>query len=62
MYLKQSDATAARQLHSQRKRDLLAHYEANGDELDRWREFNAASAEFTADGASAGSSPRSMTR
>src|SRR5258708_12467618 len=42
MYLKQSDATASLQLSSQRKRDLLDHYEANGDELDRWREFNAA--------------------
>ena len=27
---------------SQRKRDLLDHFETNGDELDRWREFNAA--------------------
>src|SRR5882757_5620375 len=27
---------------SQRKRDLLDHFEASGDELDRWREFNAA--------------------
>ena len=42
MSLRQSDATAARQLFSQRKRDLLDHYEAHGDELDRWREFNAA--------------------
>jgi len=42
MYLKQSDTTASRQLSSQRKRELLAHYEANVDELDRWREFNAA--------------------
>ena len=42
MYLKQSDATAPLQLSSQRKRDLLDHYEANVDELDRWREFNAA--------------------
>ena len=42
MYLKQSDATASLQLSSQRKRDLLDHYESNGDELDRWREFNAA--------------------
>ena len=42
MYLKQSDATASLQLSSQRKRDLLDHYETNGDELDRWREFNAA--------------------
>ena len=37
MYLKQSDATASLQLSSQRKRDLLDHFEANGDELDRWR-------------------------
>ena len=42
MYLKQSDSTASLQLSSQRKRDLLDHFEANGDELDRWREFNAA--------------------
>src|ERR1700733_7683743 len=42
MYLKQSAATASLQLSSQRKRDLLDHFETNGDELDRWREFNAA--------------------
>src|SRR3981081_4666405 len=42
MYLKQSDATASLQLSSQRKRDLLDHFEKNGDELDRWREFNVA--------------------
>src|SRR5258708_13944763 len=42
MYLKQSDATASLRLSSQRKRELLDHYETNGDELDRWREFNAA--------------------
>src|SRR5260221_8160289 len=42
MYLKQSDATASLQLSSRRKRDLLDHFEANGDELDRWREFNVA--------------------
>src|ERR1051326_8183439 len=27
---------------SARKRGLLEHFEANGDELERWREFNAA--------------------
>src|SRR4051812_14756321 len=27
---------------SERKRGLLDHFEANGDELERWREFNAA--------------------
>jgi SAM-dependent methyltransferase len=42
MYLRQSDATASLHLSSQRKRDLLEHYEANVDELDRWRQFNAA--------------------
>jgi SAM-dependent methyltransferase len=42
MYLRQSDATASLRLSSQRKRDLLEHYEANVDELDRWRQFNAA--------------------
>ncbi len=42
MYLRQSDATASLQLSSRRKRDLLDHFETNGDELDRWREFNAA--------------------
>src|SRR5215208_4489717 len=30
------------QLSSQRKRDLLDHFEANADELDRWRECNKA--------------------
>ena len=30
------------ELSSQRKRDLLDHFEGNSDELDRWREFNAA--------------------
>src|SRR3979409_238263 len=39
---KQSDSPASLQLSSPRKRDLLDHYEANGDELDRWREFNVA--------------------
>src|SRR5467141_5261913 len=42
MYLKQSEAAASLQLSSQRKRDLLDHFEKHGDELDRWREFNAA--------------------
>jgi SAM-dependent methyltransferase len=42
MYLRQSDVTASLHLSSQRKRDLLEHYEANVDELDRWRQFNAA--------------------
>src|SRR6266404_6532980 len=42
MYLKQSDSTASLQLSSQRKRDLLDHFESHGDELDRWRKFNAA--------------------
>jgi ubiquinone/menaquinone biosynthesis C-methylase UbiE len=42
MYLRQSDATASLHLSSQRKRDLLEHYEANVDELDRWRQFNTA--------------------
>src|SRR6202030_2209516 len=42
MYLKQSDSTASLQLSSQRKRDLLDHFETNGDELDRCREFNGA--------------------
>ena len=42
MYLKQSDSPASLQLSSQRKRDLLEHFEANGEELERWREFNAA--------------------
>src|SRR3954471_12840190 len=27
---------------SERKRGLLDHFEANGDELERWRDFNAA--------------------
>jgi SAM-dependent methyltransferase len=42
MYLKQSDSTASLQLSSQRKRDLLDHYETRHDELDRWRKFNVA--------------------
>lgn len=42
MYLSPSDATAPLQLSSQRKRDLLDFFESNVDELDRWREFNAA--------------------
>ena len=42
MYLKASGAIAPLQLSSQRKRDLLDHYEANVEDLDRWREFNAA--------------------
>ena len=42
MYLKQSGTTASLQLSSQRKRDLLEHYESRGEELDRWRKFNAA--------------------
>jgi len=46
-YLKQSEATASLQLSSQRKRDLLDHFEKNGNELDHWRELNAA---YRADG------------
>jgi ubiquinone/menaquinone biosynthesis C-methylase UbiE len=42
MYLRPSDANATLHLASQRKRDLLDHYESNVEELDRWREFNAA--------------------
>src|ERR1700709_1524852 len=42
MDLKQPDVPASLQLSSQRKRDLLDHYESNVEELDRWREFNVA--------------------
>ena len=42
MNVRQSDATALLRLSSQRKRDLLDYFENNVDELDRWREFNAA--------------------
>ena len=42
MVLKQSDAPASLQLSSQRKRDLLDHFESNVEELDRWRKFNVA--------------------
>src|SRR4030081_485164 len=42
MNLTRSDSAASLQLSSQRKRDLLDHFEAHGDELDRWRKFNAA--------------------
>jgi hypothetical protein len=37
--------------------NLVDHDEANVDEIDRQREFKAASAEFTEDGASVRSSP-----
>jgi SAM-dependent methyltransferase len=39
---KQPDVPASLQLSSQRKRDLLDHYESNVEELERWREFNVA--------------------
>src|ERR1700743_3105783 len=42
MYLRPSDSAASLQLSSERKRDLVEHFEVNGDELERWREFNAA--------------------
>jgi ubiquinone/menaquinone biosynthesis C-methylase UbiE len=42
MDLKQPDVPASPQLSSQRKRDLLDHYESNVEELNRWREFNVA--------------------
>src|ERR1700726_4911689 len=42
MYLRPSDSTASLELPTQRKRDLVTHFEANGDELERWRKFNAA--------------------
>jgi SAM-dependent methyltransferase len=42
MYLKPSDHATSPLPLSERKRDLLRHFEVNGDELDRWREFNAA--------------------
>jgi ubiquinone/menaquinone biosynthesis C-methylase UbiE len=42
MYLRASDAAASLQLSSQRKRDLVEHFEVNGDELQQWRKFNAA--------------------
>src|SRR5215472_5497244 len=42
MYLRQSDSAASLPLSNQRKRDLVEHFEANGEELDRWRKFNAA--------------------
>jgi SAM-dependent methyltransferase len=34
--------TASVEPSSPRKRDLLDHFETNGDDLDRWREFNSA--------------------
>ena len=37
-----SVSIASIELSSQRKRDLLDHFEANSDELERWREFNTA--------------------
>src|SRR5262245_32247917 len=42
MYLSQPDPTASLKLASQRKRDLLDYYESNVEELDRWRQYNAA--------------------
>jgi SAM-dependent methyltransferase len=42
MYLRPSDSARSVELPTQRKRDLADHFEANGDELERWREFNAA--------------------
>jgi ubiquinone/menaquinone biosynthesis C-methylase UbiE len=43
MFLKQLDTTGAPVvLASQRKRDLVDHFENNGDQLDRWRKINAA--------------------
>lgn len=42
MYLRPSDANSTLELASQRKRDLLDHYESNVEELERWRVFNAA--------------------
>src|SRR5271165_6925599 len=42
MYLRPSDSAASLELPTQRKRDLLDHFEVNGDELESWRKFNAA--------------------
>src|ERR1700743_352111 len=42
MYLRPSDFTRTLALPTQRKRDLVEHFEANSDELASWREFNAA--------------------
>src|ERR1700743_3606736 len=42
MYLRPSDSAASLWLPTQRQSDLVNHFEANGDELERWREFNAA--------------------
>ena len=42
MYLSQSDPTPSLKLASQRKRDLLDYFEPNVEELDRWRQYNAA--------------------
>ncbi len=42
MYLSQSDAITSLKFESQRKRELLDYYESNVEELDRWRQYNAA--------------------
>ena len=42
MIVNDSSPLAASPADSRRKRELLDHYEARVDELDRWREFNAA--------------------
>jgi ubiquinone/menaquinone biosynthesis C-methylase UbiE len=40
--LRPSDAARSLELPTQRKRDLVDHFESNVDELERWRKFNAA--------------------
>src|SRR6201997_1294778 len=42
IYLSQPDPPTSLKLASQRKRDLLDYYESNVEELDRWRQYNAA--------------------
>jgi ubiquinone/menaquinone biosynthesis C-methylase UbiE len=42
MVTNESLLSASSSVYSRRKRELLDHYEANVDELDRWRAFNAA--------------------
>jgi ubiquinone/menaquinone biosynthesis C-methylase UbiE len=42
MYLRPSDSAAPLALPTQRKRDLVTHFETNSDALASWREFNAA--------------------
>ena len=42
MYLRRPNGTVSLQRFSQRKRDLLDYFDANVEEIERWRKYNAA--------------------